>query len=328
MARSIVNQGLYLQRETTPGTPATDAMRRYLSIRGRIGWDVNKEYFQAAGYKLTTGENVLTEMGSADLEVTQDYNGMLPMLTGAFGAPVTTALDDDAYQHVFTLDARQADTLVTYTAIWGDPTLALQATAFAFNGFGFEVGRTGLSASTSAILRAPDTSGAVPTTGVTEVPFVPVRASTYDVFMDSSWANLGTTKLLALYRANVDFPDKLEPDWIVNSALPSYSELMEREGYEPTLGMTVGFDATAVGMIDDALQGGMKFIRIAANGPDINGTDNYAFEFDCAAILNPGGVNSAPDSAAVVVEFDGRVQVDGESGQAAAVRLVNTVASV
>lgn len=331
MARSIVNQGLYLQREVTPGTAVTDAMKRYLGIKGTIGWEVEKEYFRASGYKAVTGENTLTEMGSADLEVIQDYNAMLPLLSGVFGAPVTTPLvatPTPAYQHVFTINPKAADALTTFTAMWGDSTRALQSTYLAFHGLTIGVQRTELSLSASAILRAPQAGIALPGTGITEVPMIPVRAATYDVYLDDSWANLGTTKLLALYGTEVSFGDKYGPDWVVNSALPSFSELMEQEEIDYTQSMTVGFDATAEGLISSALEGGMKFVRVASTGPDINGTDSYGLEVDTAVVLNPTDVGSSPNSPAVVVNFDGTLEVDATSGQFARVTLVNTLASL
>lgn len=331
MARSLVNQGLYLQRETVPGTAATNAMQRYLGIKGTIGWEVEKEYFRASGYKAVTGENTLTELGTADLEVIQDYNAMLPLLSGVFGEPVTTPLTatpTPAYEHVFTIDPQAADTLVAFTAMWGDAQRALQATNLAFHGLTIGVQRTELSLSSEAILRAPQTGIALPATGVTEVPMVPVRANTYDVYLDTTWAGLGTTKLLALYATEVSFGAKYGPDWVVNSALASFSELMEQEEIDYTQSLTVGFDATAEGLIGAALQGGMRFVRVASTGPDINGTDSYSLQVDTAVVLNPTDVGSAPNSPAVVVNFDGTLQVDATSGQFARVTLVNGLAGL
>lgn len=325
MARSIVNQGLYLQHEATPGTAATDAMRRFLGIKGTVGWNIEKEYFRAAGYKAVTGENVLTEVGTADLEVIQDYNAMLPLLAGVFGAPETTPLDTGAFQHVFTINPREADELVTFTGMWGDSTRALQATALAFHGLTIGVQRTSLSLSASAILRAPQTGVALPTTGVEEVPMVPIRAQTYDVYLDNEYDDIGTSKLLALYSTDISFGDKYAPDWVVNSALDSYSELMEQENIDYTQSLTVGFDSTAEGLIASALDGGLKFVRVTATGPDINGTDNYGLTVDTAVSLRPASVGSSPVSPAVVVNFDGNLMVDGESGFLAAVTLVNSI---
>lgn len=325
-ARSIVNQGLYLQQEVTPGTPVTDAMKRYLGIKGTIGWDVTEETFQASGYKAQTGKNILYEMGTADLEVIQDYNAMLPLLTGVFGAPVTTALDEGAYQHVFTINPRAADELVTFTGMWGDSSHALQTSALAFHGLTLGVQRTSLNLSASAILRAPTTGIALPSTGVEEVPMIPVRAQTYDVYLDNDYASIGTSKLLALYNAEVNYGDKLAPDWVVNSALESYSELMEQEGIDYTQTLQVGFDSTAEGMIADALDGGLKFVRIASTGPTINGTDNYSLTVDTSVSLRPTSTGSSAVSPATVVNFDGTLMVDGESGFLSSVTLVNGLA--
>lgn len=331
MARSIVNQGLYLQREVTPGTAVTNAMRRYLGIRGTIGWEVEKEYFRASGYKAVTGENVLTELGTADLEVIQDYNAMLPLLAGAFGMPTTTALTatpTPAYQHVFTINPRAADAMASFTAMWGDATQALQATNLVFHGLTIGVGRTELSLSAEAILRAPQTGIALPGTGVTEVPMIPVRASTYDVYLDTTWAGLGTTKLLKLYNTELSFGEKYAPDWVVNSAVPSFSELMEQTEIDYTQSLRVGFDATAVGLITSALQGGKRFVRVACEGPDINGTDSYGLTLDTAVVLTPTDVRDNDHSPSVVVNFDGTLQVDGTSGQFARATLINTLATL
>lgn len=328
-ARSIVNQGLYLQAETTPGTPATNDMRRYMSMKGNIGWDISKEYFTAAGYKVNTAENILTELGTMDLEVIQDYNAMLPLLSGVLGKPLTTELEVGvAYQHVFNLNARAADALATYTAIWGDPVLALMATAVAFHGMTLSVQRTQLNLSANAILRKP-VSGTVPSTGVTEVPMVPLRASTYCAYLDTAWADLGTSKLLNLYSQDLTFSDKLAPDWVVDCGLESYSELLENENIEIRQQMVLGFDATAQAQVNDALDGKMKFVRIEANGPEIEGsTENYKLSVDTAVILNPQGTGKSPVSPAVVVNFDGRVMVDPDSGNTVQVTLVNGLATL
>ncbi len=332
-ARSIVNQGLYLQRETIPGTAVTTAMRRYLGIMGTIGWEIEREVERAAGYKAPTGETETTRIGTADLEVRHDYNAMLPLLSGVFGAPVSAATATPtpstiAYTHTFEINPKAADTLATFTAMWGDATHALQATNMAFHGMTFGVQRDELSLEANAILRAPVTGIALPTTGVTEVPMRTVRASTYDVWIDTTWAALGTTKALALYGTETEWGDKLEPDWLVNSALDSFSELMEAEEIDYTQSLIVGFDTAGVAQINDALNGKLKFVRVGATGADINGTDSYRIQVDTAVALTPTNVTKSPSSPATVVEFDGNMQVDATSGKFSRVVLTNTVATL
>src|SRR5699024_5876134 len=304
MARSIVNQGLLLQREATVGPPITDAMKRYYGIKGTVGWDQDVEEFPAAGSKAVTGENVLTEMGTANLEVQQDYNAMLPLLSGVFGEPVTTELTgtggDTAYEHVFTIDPFAADELVTFTGMWGDSTYALQVAAMAFHSLSIGIQRTQLSLTSGAILRAPTRGETMPTTGVEDIAFQPVRAQTYCVYMDDSKADLGTTQMLALYSTDVSYGDKYAPDWVVNCHLDSYSELLEQESIDYTQSLQVGLDTAADALLDDLEQGKLKFVRIESHGADINDTDAYGLTLDTCVRFRPDTVGKADSSVATV----------------------------
>ena len=332
MARSIVNQSLLLQKETTLGTPVVNAMTRYHGIKGTVGWDVQEETFRAAGSSVDTGDNVLTEMGTANLEVMQDYNAMLPLLAGHFGPPVTTALDAGppaAYQHVFTIDPFAAPGTTSFTGMWGESgQQALQVAAMVFHQLTIGVQRTQLSLSAGAILSAPKTGVAMPGSGaITDVPFVPVRAQTYCVYMDDTLANIGTTQLLALYGTEVNFGERLEPDWVVNCNLDSYSELLDREDVTRTQSLQVGFDAASVGMIDDWRDGKLQYVRVESTGPDINGTDNYGLTIDTAVRLKPTDVGQSSTSPATVVNFDGSLRV-GESNFVAEVTLINSLSGL
>lgn len=331
MALSIANMGLLLQRETTPGVANTTAMKRYLGLKATFGWEVEKEYFRASGSKAVTGESVITEMGTAELDVMQDYNAMLPLLAGVFGEPVTTPLTatpTPAYQHVFEIDPYNADTLVSFTAMWGSATRAMQATYLVPHGLGVTISRTSLDLSATAIVRAPETGATWPATGVTDVPMIPVRASTYNAYIDGSWAELGTTQMLSFYNTDINFGDKYGPDWVVNRNLPSFSELMENTDIDYTQSLRVGFDVTAESLVDSALQGGMRFVSVDAIGPDINGTDSHGLTIDTAVVLNPTDVTENTDSPAVVVNFDGTLQVDPVTGKFARITLINALAGL
>lgn len=333
-ARSIVNQNLYLQREATPGTAATNSMRRYLGMKAtNVGWEIQRERFKAAGFKIDTGHNTTTEMGAMDVEVMQDYNAFMPLLAGVFGAPATTELEDGvAYQHVFQLNPTAADLLTTFTAIYGDPVQALMATYLAFHGMTLGVEPQQLSLSATALLRAPTTGASVPDeAAVEDVPMIPVRASTYCAYLDDSWASLGTTQLLALYSAQLRASDKLVPDWVINCHLDSFSEVLESDTLDWGLDLTLGFDSTAVAQIEDAKNGELKFVRIESIGPEIDGTEEgtkHQLMVDTSVVLTPGRVARYSATPAVVQAFTGHLEVDPTSGNVAQVTLINGLESL
>ena len=125
--RSIVNQGFYLQKEATAGTPLTDAMRRYHGLRVRPGWAVETQEFRAEGFKTQTATQVLSEHGAHTVETIQDFNAMLPILASVLNYDgVTATTPVGGYEHTFSLTSDGPDDLTTFTGIYGDSAQALE----------------------------------------------------------------------------------------------------------------------------------------------------------------------------------------------------------
>lgn len=329
--RSMVNQSLLLQKETTPGTPLVAAMKKVLGIKGTPGWEIESEDFKASGSKVNTARVINTEVASIDIEAVQDYNAIIWPMTGAFGAPVTTAVvgATGAYEHAFTLKAWESDPLVTFTGMWGDADRTVQLPYMYFNSFGLTVNRGGLSLTTGAMARRPELGVAMPTVGVTTVPSVPVASRSWDLFSDPTWAALGTTKLLAMYEGSLEFGDKYVPDYVVNSAQPSFSDVLEAEDTAYNGNLKIGFDATAAAYIADYQSGALRFLRFMSEGPVIEGTTKYRIEIDvCVRIDQPGKFESAPNSPARTLPFTFSLTVDPTTNNVAKARVINTVASL
>lgn len=436
-ARSIVNQGLYLQLETTPGTAATTAMKRVLGLKATPGYTVESEGFMASGYKVETSRVQNTEMGSWSTEAIQDYNAALWLLLGMYGKPTSGLVAGGtlANEHLYNLNTKTPDTRATFTAMWGDTTKALQSTYAMFQSLGLTINRGSVSISSSIVSREPVagialpagtnevqqvaitgsptggtftlsfggqttgnlsyaaltsiatglqalstigpgnvsvaggplpgtpvavtftgalagqdvaaltgngallTGGTTPAVVITtttpgvppfvEVPSIPIAARTWDVYSDNTWAALGTTKLLAAYEGTVTAGDKYTPDWVINSALPSFSEMLEAESTDYTANFTLGFDATAEAVISDYKAGTLKFLRFQSKGPIIEAATQHEITIDlCIRITSPGEIGTAPNSPSVILPFNGQLTVDPVSGFASKARVVNKVVSL
>lgn len=338
MARSMAYQGLLLQREVTPGTPLTNAMKRVLGLRAAPGFDINGEDFKASGYKMNTSRVQNSEIGGHSVDTIQDFNALTWTLTGGYGAPVSsTAVTDavgDATTHTYELKPRAADTIAAFTAIWGDGTQALQMSHFVFNSLSIGIQRGQLSLSTSAASYMPTTGASIPGSGITEVGSLPVAGRTWDVYCDDAWDDLGTTKLLAAYEGNLDFGTKWVPDWVINSAKTSFDSMMEADDLNPTANLRLGFDATAVGLMSAFTAGTLKFLRFESTGPVIDETTvpadiNASITIDvCVRITAPGEIGGAPNSPAVSIPFECQLTVDPVSGKASEATLTNLVTAL
>jgi hypothetical protein len=108
------------------------------------------------------------------------------------------------------------------------------------------------------------TGATLATTGVTTVPAIPIPPRAYDVWADDTWAGIGTTKLLACYRMNLNLGDKYDPDAPINSALTSFESVLEKEDQDYGSDASFGFDAAAVGLINSFKNGAKKYFRVKA----------------------------------------------------------------
>lgn len=332
--RSIATQQLWLQKEVTPGTPLVNAMKRYLGIKVMPGYGIEAESYKASGYKVPTAYVPNSEVGQHSVETIQEFNALTPILTGAYGAPVSTAVATsvgDATTHVYTLDADGADTKVTFTAVWGDATQSVQMAHFFFNSLGITIQRGQLTLNSSAMSYRPTTGATLPSVGTTTYSAIPVAGRTWDVYADDEWADLGTTKLLACYEGGVDFGDKYTPDYVINRDRTSFDSIIENDDLEPTANLTLGFDAAAVGLMDDWLAGTLKFIRFHSIGPAIDVTSapadiNAEIIIDmCVRITEPGEYSAAPNSPAVSLPLTCQLEVDPVSGKVSEATLTNLV---
>lgn len=338
MSGSMASQALYLQREVTPGTAVTNAMRRVLGIKGVPGWEVDGTNFVPSGVKVNTARVVNTETATFTAETLQDYNALLWTLTGGFGAPAAPVqvLEAEnpvpAYRHVFSLNPFAPDSVVTFTGIWGDAQQAVTLRHLFFNSLGITVNRGGLSFDTSIRAMVPETGASIPAGGsITTIGTVPVASRSWSIYIDDTWATLGTTKMLAMYEGQLSFGDKYDMDYVVDAAKPSFNSIVEAESTDRTGSLKVGFDAAAVGLVGDYKDGQLKFIRFESEGPTIPGTTTTRFtvELDvCVVIENPGTFENAPNSASRTLPFNMSIALDPVSNKAAEALVINSVASL
>ena len=143
----------------------------------------------------------------------------------------------------------------------------------------------------------------------------------FTLYMDDSWAALGTTKLTQTFELDWAFGEKFERTKPINAARDSdsYVEMAEQE-HELTL--TLANDAAAKGLISRIRTGGMKFIRIKAEGPTIESAIKYSFILDLACFITESAAADEMDSI-YVREFTLMVGRDATSGKAIEAKVVN-----
>jgi hypothetical protein len=162
----------------------------------------------------------------------------------------------------------------------------------------------------------------------TDIAAIPIPSNRYDIYADDTVGALGTTKLLACYQANVTLGEKFDPDAPINATITSYAHLLEKEEQDYGVEFRLGFDATAISLINTFQAGSLKFFRWQVEGPTIGAAVKYLLRFDAAIfILSRGEIDTAPNSPAIVLPFTGAIGRDPNTGFACRLTLINTVAS-
>jgi hypothetical protein len=149
----------------------------------------------------------------------------------------------------------------------------------------------------------------------------------FDIFMDPSWATLGTTKLLYCYDFEIETPERIARTRPINSTKSS-DGLVETEDQELTVTLTMGVDETMEEMVDSLRAGDKLFFRLDANGGVIGASnDNYLARHDMCIILNETEDFQAQDGV-LVVPISGVLARDNVSGLALEAKFRNSLAAL
>lgn len=327
--RSMAVQIAQIQKEVTPGTAVTNAMLRPASLRLRPGVHVEGgSSFTAAGANAPTAYMGGDEWGVWGVEGIQDYNTLGFIAESTLGASTTGAVADSAYTHVWTPKDFGADVYATYTAQFGDSTIGVQGAQMVFNSLGINIQRGTLGITSGAVSRKLDFGATMASAGVTTVAAVPIHPTSYNVYADDTWATLGNTKLLACYEFNVTNPDKYVPDSPINAAIDGFDQLIQADGREFTVDISVALDAAGTGLVANNFRANtLKFFRIETEGALIGVTSRYKLTYDLAVqITSVGEVTAQSGSNVATLPMTGQLIIDPTSGKYQELTIINKLA--
>lgn len=185
------------------------------------------------------------------------------------------------------------------------------------------VGTGSLTGTTPGITVAVTTQGAP-----TDIPLVPILAGEIDVFLDNTWAGLGTTKLLSDFSAEWGVSGMYDPLWVLNSALGAYKEATPNRP-DTTMSLELGNDAVSRALVTDMRTGTKKHCRIRAMKSANSIETGQAYEMRIDSVMS---INSAPSAGDVdgasTLPFGGRLVYDATGQAWTRLFLRNAIASL
>lgn len=176
--------------------------------------------------------------------------------------------------------------------------------------------------SSPAVAITTEQAGAATTTAIEQQP---VSLSQFDFYLDSAYANIGTTKRCETLEFRLNVPAKRERVTVLCTDYPSFKDTVENPLEGATGQLVLVYDSAIVTLLNAMNQASKPtyFLRGIAVGANIGASADYTFQVDLAVKLaqpterrNVGGVYA--------MEFNFQVVHDATMGGAADFSIVST----
>jgi len=285
--RAYVDKVYQLADEAVAGVAETSGFRRLPGMTFRLNPERMVENVRGSGYKSTTTVVDNGGWATGSYSGPADFNEAIWPLNGLVGGVITTPSGATlTRRHTFTPSATGRDTnQKTFTCEMGDSDAAHLATFLQFRSWQLDVQRRGLSQQSGNFFsRYPDDGNALTSSGLVTVAQRPVAGTMWDIYADSSYGSIGTTKVASCYRAGFAVGDKYNPFWVLNTSYPSFKDTVE-VAHEITGSFSTAHNAASRAFFD-LIAGGTQptyYLRFVATGALIETGFNEKFTLDFAA---------------------------------------------
>jgi hypothetical protein len=283
--RQTGTQAVQIGAETTYGT-AVAANRKLRSMDFTINPTGNVLNYKPQGSKLPTVVVPGQQWTDGSLSGRPVYDELIYPLSMVFGAPTPTVIGSAAAQlWTFTYTAGAAITPKSMTVEKGSSVRAGEAPGVILTEFGFHLTPNEVTIDGS-LMGQIYADGITMTAAPTLLPQVPVLPTEFNVFIDDTFAAIGTTKWLRAFAFDLNMSGIFSPVWTLNTALTSYAATVENSDPEITATLRVAADATGMGLLDTLRAGATKYIRVRGSSLTLADTGAfYRFGFDMAVKL-------------------------------------------
>lgn len=283
--RSTVDLGLQLGVETTPGTSVV-ANRKVPNIG--IDWDEDAtiEQFRPPGEKYNTSAVVHGALMRGTYSAVGDFNALMYPLCGLIGANITTpggGTNSRNWAFVPVRSGRDPNQK-TYTTELGDSVAAQVAAFTQFASFKLDASRQSVKADGTVFGRMA-TDGNALTSSPTQIAARPISAPQIKVYVDTTYAGIGTTLVSEAYAFTFSVGDKFAPFF----AFDGTSTFNNTSEQAPPLGFSfkTAHNAQSRAWFNALTANSTYFLRAAIIGPILEGAINEKLQFDLVARFAP-----------------------------------------
>lgn len=328
MERSSLNQNIQIGVEATPGTTVA-ASKRLRSIGIEPTVEAGIDQFRPMGQKYRALATLGKEWVSARINGRGTYTELVYMLSSAVNtAAITTPVGAILGRNwQFLSDTFADDVPKTFTVEHGSPVRADEFSYGLVTELGMSFDRSAVNV-TGTMIGHQLTDGITMTAAPTTVALVPILPRQVSVYLDTTAAGIGVTKLTRAISTEFSIGSRFSPVWVLDAAEPAFVSHVESEP-DVTVGLKVQANSVGMGLLNQLRSGDTMFLRIEAAGGVGSvevGTD-YTFTADFAVkIADTGGFSDEEGVQAFEWNF---VAVHDETlGNAFDINMINALTAL
>jgi hypothetical protein len=324
--RSSLNQVVQIGVETTSGTAVAASKRlTALSIEPSVNADIDT--FRPAGQKYASLTSLGREWIEADLSGRATYTEIIyPLSSVVDTATITTpGGGTTSRQWVFESDSTADDVPKTFTVEHGSGVRSARFAYGQVTELGLAFSRDAIEVSGSMMGKALEDPFTL-TGAATALALIPVQPTEVTVYMDTTSAGLGTTKLTRVLSADWSLGSRFGPVYVLDAANTGFVAMVETEP-DLTLDLVMEADANGMAQLARLRDGATRFIRIEALGATIETTIKYTLRIDMAVkVSDTGGFSDEDGVYAIEWNFTG--VHDATWGKSFSITVINTLTAL
>lgn len=324
--RASVSQQVQIGVESTPGTNvAADKLLTAMGIE--LTPNMNFEKFAPMGLKYDTLVAMLQEWSTFSLKGVPTYTEIVYPLSSVL-TTVTPSTTTGVTTWTFTPSTGSPDTVKTFTIQRGSSVQAEKVNYGIISEFNVKFSPTASDMGGSGFAKALQ-YGITMTPTPTSIGLQPILPINVSVYLDTTSAGLGTTKLTRVLSASWNIKNRRGPLFVVDGAQSSFVADVELKP-EMTIDLSLEMDSAGVALVSNARAGDKRWLRIEALGITIpSGTPTTPFTFRIDAPVEISSVGGSGDQDGVYkMDYTFDCVHDATWGQAVQVVVKNNITAL
>lgn len=326
-SRADVNIISQLGVEVTAGT-AVPTTVKFPSVDVEFSPEHTKQFFRGAGQKFNTIGVMNKNWSAGSYKGPLNYTELAYILSSYsnYAAPGTVGTGGKTWTFNPALSAE--DTIKTYTLERGDANDAAKAANCIFNSCDIEITRDTGTVSGEVIGKLFSVGNTL-TAANTFISNQPVSMNDMSVYLDSTSAGLGTTKLTDVFRLSLKLPKKYDLKWVVDAAQTSWADTVSQY-MTPKLTLECEFSSQMRTLYNTlkADNVGNYFLRATAVGENIGAGADYTFRLSSALQMADAKENRKGNGDVYAYNFEFEVMGDTTWTKAWEIYLINALAAL